>query len=317
MLFLPKDKMKVKNLIKKIPPIGYIYSLIHDFFYWRKHYRKLLTYISPGHFYSPLPDIDWVLSNVETLYPDKVTLASDIDMNEEGQKTLLCELEKYIPDFNFPKDPSETWRYYHDNDMFGFGSGIMLFGMIRHFQPKRIIEIGSGHTSALMLDTNERFMNRQMELTFIEPNPERLHGLLKDEDRDRCTIFEKPAQEIPASYFQQLQKNDILFIDSSHVTKIGSDVNYIFFNILPLLNPGVIIHFHDIYWPFEYPLDWIEKGLAWNEAYLLRAFLQYNEHFEIIQFNQYLWSCLPEFYKQHTGLTGAGGSIWIRKKQKE
>jgi predicted O-methyltransferase YrrM len=199
--------------------------------------------------------------------------------------------------------------------MFGFGSGLILFCMIRHFQTRRIIEIGSGHTSALMLDTNERFMNRQMELTFIEPYPERLYGLLKEEDRSNCTIFEKPAQDIPASYFEQLQENDILFIDSSHVTKIGSDVNHIFFNILPALKPGVIIHFHDIYWPFEYPLGWVMSGRAWNEAYLLRAFLQYNDHFEILQFNQYLFSCFPEFYEQQTGLTGAGGSIWIRKKR--
>ncbi|MBW8034542.1 MAG: class I SAM-dependent methyltransferase [Planctomycetes bacterium] len=305
--------MKIKDLIKKIPPIGLIYGLIYDFFYWRKHYRKLFLHISPGHFYSPVPDIDWVQSNRETLYPEKVTLSSDVDIQENSQKALLREVAKHFPDFKFPTEPSEDFRY-HENDMFGFGSGLMLFGMIRHFQPKRIIEIGSGHTSALMLDTNERFMNHQMELTFIEPNPERLHGLLKEDDRTRCTIFEKPAQDIPISYFQQLQKNDILFIDSSHVTKIGSDVNHIFFNILPLLNPGVIIHFHDIYWPFEYPLAWIELGRAWNEAYLLRAFLQYNDHFEILQFNQYLFSCFPEFYQEQTGLTGAGSSIWIRKK---
>ena len=301
----------MKNLIKKIPPIGLIYS----FYYWRKHYRKLFRQARPGHFYSPIPDPDWVQANIETLYPETLSLSSDIDLQEDSQKELLCEFSRYISEFDFPKDPSNDSRYYHNNDMFGFGSGLILFCMIRHFQTRRIIEIGSGHTSALMLDTNERFMNRQMELTFIEPYPERLYGLLKEEDRSNCTIFEKPAQDIPASYFEQLQENDILFIDSSHVTKIGSDVNHIFFNILPALKPGVIIHFHDIYWPFEYPLDWVMSGRAWNEAYLLRAFLQYNSHFEILQFNQYLFSCFPEFYEQQTGLTGAGGSIWIRKKR--
>ena len=186
--------------------------------------------------------------------------------------------------------------------------------MIRHFKPKQIIEIGSGHTSALMLDTNERFMDQKMELTFIEPYPDRLHSLLKQEDHSQCTIFEKPAQAVPASFFEKLQENDILFIDSSHVTKIGSDVNHIFFDILPSLKPGVIIHFHDIYWPFEYPLSWIEQGRAWNEAYLLRAFLQYNDNFEIIHFGQFFKSCFPEFYETTMGVSGGGGSIWIRKK---
>lgn len=188
--------------------------------------------------------------------------------------------------------------------------------MIRHFQPKRIIEIGSGHTSALMLDTNERFMNQQTELTFIEPYPKRLHSLLKETDRTNCIILETPVQDVPASYFEQLQENDFLFIDSSHVSKIGSDVNHIFFDVLPVIKTGVIVHFHDVFWPFEYPLAWIKQGRAWNEAYLLRAFLQYNECFEIILFNQYLCSCFPEFYQQRTGSTQTGGSIWIRKKAK-
>jgi hypothetical protein len=302
----------IKEALKKIPPIG----VISGFLFWRKHYRKLFQEAPPGHFYSPLPDIAWVQSNAEKLYPKKVTLSSDIDLRDDSQKTLLGELVKYFPEFNFPKEPSDDFRYGHGNSMFGLGSGLILFSIIRHFRPKRIIEIGSGHTSALMLDTNDHFMGRQLEFTFIEPYPERLHSLLRPEDRTRCTIFEKPAQDVPASYFEQLQENDILFVDSSHVTKIGSDVNYIFFDILPKLKPGVIIHFHDVYWPFEYPLAWIKQGRTWNEAYVLRAFLQYNNHFEILQFNHYLCTCFAEFYQKHTGLTGSGSSIWIQKKVK-
>jgi predicted O-methyltransferase YrrM len=302
--------MDFKKLIKKIPPIGTVYSFI----YWRRHYRQLFREAPPGHYYSPLPNIEWVRSNQQKLYPDHVVRIEGIDLREEFQKDLLSKLARYVSEFPFSDKASEGFRYDPENSMFGFGSGLILFAMMRHYKPKRIIEIGSGHTSALMLDTNDRFMDRKMELTFIEPYPQRLHRLLKEEDKTSCTIYEKTAQEIPASCFEPLEENDILFIDSSHVTKIGSDVNRIFFEILPSLKPGVIIHFHDIYWPFEYPLAWIQQGRAWNEAYLLRAFLQYNEHFEILQFNHYLSTRFPDFYKTHTGLTGSGSSIWLRKK---
>jgi len=302
--------MEFKKLIKKIPPIGSVYGFI----YWRKHYRKLFREAPPGHFYSPLPNIQWVRSNQQKLYPNDPSRIEGIDLREEFQKELFCELANYFSEFIFPKEPSDDFRYHSGNSMFGLGSGLNLFAMIRHYKPKRIIEIGSGHTSALMLDTNDRFMERRMELTFIEPYPQRLYGLLTEEDKANCTIYDKPAQEVPASCFEPLEENDILFIDSSHVTKIGSDINRIFFEILPSLKPGVIIHFHDIYWPFEYPLTWIEQGRAWNEAYLLRAFLQYNEQFEILQFNHYLCTCFPGLYQKHTGLTGSGSSFWLRKK---
>jgi len=300
----------IKNFLKKIPPIG----TISGFLYWCKHYKPLFKESPPGHYYSPIPDIQWVQSNADKLYPTTLNVSSDIDFNENIQKTLLEELVKYIPEYDFPKEPSDDYRYFTNNNMFGYGSGLILFAMIRHFQPKQIIEIGSGHTSALMLDTNDRFMQHSISLTFIEPYPERLYTVLKKTDSAHCKIIEKPAQDVSPSYFEQLQENDFLFIDSSHVTKIGSDVNHIFFNILPALKAGVIIHFHDIYWPFEYPLEWIKRGRAWNEAYLLRAFLQYNDRFEIIQFNQYLCKCFPEFYKKQTGLPQIGSSIWLRKK---
>ena len=112
-----------------------------------------------------------------------------------------------------------------------------------------------------------------------------------------------------------LEKNDILFIDSTHVSKAGSDVNYILFEILPTLKEGVIIHFHDVFYPFEYPQGWIEKGFAWNEDYLLRAFLMYNSNFELLFFNTYM----EQFHKTWIAknmpdiLKNMGGGLWLRK----
>ena len=122
-------------------------------------------------------------------------------------------------------------------------------------------------------------------------------------------------QEVDSQVFAELQTNDILFIDSSHVAKIDSDVNHIFFRILPLLNRGVYIHFHDIFYPFEYPLDWVYEGRAWNETYLLRAFLQYNQQFEIQLFNTFIDWFHKEKYFHDMPLVekNTGGGIWLRK----
>src|SRR3989338_1947655 len=126
----------------------------------------------------------------------------------------------------------------------------------------------------------------------------------------------KKMIEIGLDIFKQLEKGDILFVDSTHVSKTGSDVNYIIHQILPHLNPGVFIHFHDIFWPFEYPEGWIvDNGWYWNEAYMLRSFLQYNINFQVASFSTYLW------HHSHTqmskyfplGVHNPGGAIWLQK----
>jgi hypothetical protein len=119
-----------------------------------------------------------------------------------------------------------------------------------------------------------------------------------------------------------LETDDILFIDSSHVTKVGSDVNQILFNVLPALRPGVLVHIHDIFWPFEYPAVWYAEGRAWNEIYLVRAFLEYNSAFEIVLFLSYLERRRPELItalmplarRRAAGSPNLGGSsLWLRK----
>jgi hypothetical protein len=305
-------KGKIKNSIKKIPLIGSVSSYL----YWRRHLSNLKEDYPRGHFYSPLPDVQWVQSHADQFYKEDESLLSDIDIRQDFQKSLFNQLARLFPAFDFPEEKQDGFRYYSKNGMFGLGSGAILFAMIRHFMPRQIIEIGSGFTSALMLDTNEKYMNNQIQMTFIEPYPQRLLGLLNKHDKTTCRIYEKPAQEIPLACFQELKENDFLFIDSSHVSKIGSDVNYIFFHVLPSLPQGVIIHFHDIYWPFEYPLTWVESGRAWNEAYLLRAFLQYNNQFEILLSNNYIEKKHSQLLDPHSKkIHGIGSSFWLHKKK--
>jgi hypothetical protein len=187
--------------------------------------------------------------------------------------------------------------------------------MMRHLRPKRIVEIGSGYSSCAMLDVNELFFSDSIAFTFIDPYPQLLRSLISTSDLRRNRVLGQPVQEVDLEVFQELQDSDILFIDSSHVAKTGSDVNYIVFKILPLLNLGVHVHFHDIFYPFEYPRDWVFDGRSWNEAYLLRAFLQYNDSFEIEFFATYLLhnhrdlleSALPLFLKN------PGANLWLKK----
>ena len=98
-------------------------------------------------------------------------------------------------------------------------------------------------------------------------------------------LRQQTLQSVGVEVFEELGRGDILFIDSTHVSKLGSDVNYLFFEILPRLRSGVRVHIHDVFFPFEYPPKWIAKGIAWNENYLLRGFLQYNDKFRIVLFN--------------------------------
>jgi len=182
-------------------------------------------------------------------------------------------------------------------------------------KPKTIIEVGSGFSSCMTLDTNELYFGGSIATTFIEPYPELLMSLIKNTDKSKIKVIPARLQDVDFDEFETLQANDILFIDSTHVGKINSDVNRIFFDILPRLSPGVHIHFHDIFFPFEYPKAWIYEGRAWNEAYLLRAFLQYNNKFSVVLINTFVEHFHKAFFqkKMPLCLKNTGGSLWMRK----
>jgi hypothetical protein len=268
-----------------------------------------------GHYYSPLPDISEVQSRAAILFCKDIDLGPSIDLKPEMQQQLLTELAAYYGDFCWPEQPSNDFRFHLGQSVFCHGDAVILHAMLRHFAPKRIIEVGSGFSSALMLDVDARFLQGQTQLTFIEPYPEQLLSLFHNNDLEKCTVIGDKLQNVPLCTFHQLEANDILFVDSTHVSKIGSDVNRIVFDILPILRLGVLVHFHDILWPFEYLPQLIAEGKAWNEAYLLRAFLQYNSHFEIILFNSFVGHAFKELLESNMPmfLRKTGGSLWLRK----
>jgi hypothetical protein len=301
------------NTLKKIPH------------YLRKTPEKLklayrcvrspyFRWIGPGHYYSPFPDMAEVDRRANYIYPPGPPQLLGIDLRLAQQVKLLGEFEPYYAEMKFESGPNPRSRYYSPNPAFPFQDGFILHAMIRHFKPKRFIEVGCGFSSCMVLDTCEA-LKWKTQVTFIEPYPELLLKLVRPEDHQHFEM--KPAfiQDVPVDFFAGLEAGDMLFIDTSHVSKIGSDVNHIFFQILPVLKPGVFVHFHDIWYPFEYPRDWLDRGMFWNEAYLLRAFLMFNPSFEIVMFNSHLAACQKEYLSQKFPRfqQGLGPSLWLRK----
>lgn len=247
------------------------------------------------HFYNPYPTVN-----------DKCTLFPivDVDLNNQKQRVIF---DKVIKNYRILENNKKTTRYSTDNTAYGIVDALVLYSMICEIKPQRIVEIGSGFSSAVMLDTNEYKFGNNIKLEFIEPYPARLNALLKDSDS--IMLQECKLQDAKLDSIKKLNSGDILFIDSSHMGKKGSDVNMIYFKILPLLRKGVYIHIHDVFKEFEYPAEWTRKGWAWNEDYLVRAFLMNNSDYEILFFTD-MWT---EEFQAHN-LNGGGGSLWIRKK---
>jgi predicted O-methyltransferase YrrM len=271
---------------------------------------------SPGHFYSPVVD----LSAINTGKLDKSELdAKAMDLIGLCPDRMLHFWESHkeiILSDSFSPERTSSARYYYNNPVFCRADASVLRAMLIINKPKNIIEIGSGFSSAVMLDTIDEQKLDVDSVTFIDPYPDRLKSLLTHQTDISVTILDKPVQDVDVLQFKCLRNGDFLFIDSSHVLKTQSDVCYELFDVLPSLHPGVIIHFHDIFHPFEYPADWIiNRRYSWNELYALRAFLMHNKDYEIIFFNNYFFRTFFDppcdsmgFYKETPG-----GSIWLRK----
>ncbi|MDR2125793.1 MAG: class I SAM-dependent methyltransferase [Prevotellaceae bacterium] len=271
-----------------------------------------VPFVSIEHFYSPFPAVEDINKFDFDSLPTEI---SGIDLQTQEQFDLLDEFDSFYKELPFENEKTNGLRYYFLNGAYSYSDAIFLHCMLRYLKPKKIIEVGSGFSSCVTLDTNELYFNNQMKCTFVEPYPALLKSLIKEQDNSNIKIYESRLQNVSLDVFMALHDGDVLFIDSTHVSKFNSDVNYIIHRILPILSKGVYIHFHDIFYPFEYPKEWLIEGRAWNEQYILRAFLEYNTSFKIILFNTYLESMFPEKLKERFPLIykNTGGSIWIKK----
>lgn len=277
--------------------------------------ERFRKWVPSGHFYSPIPNLKLVRQTEEKIWGASSRNLNGIDLAEKEQLANIKAFAAYYKEMPFRETKSGTLRYHFENGFFSYADAIYLYSMTRHFRPKRIIEVGSGFSSCVTLDTNELFFKNSIECTFIEPFPKVLNSVLRESEKGNINLITKFLQDVDVKVFSTLEANDILFIDSTHVSKVNSDVNYIFSEVLPALKPGVIIHVHDIFYPFEYPREWIMQGRFWNEAYMLKAFLQYNKEFRILLFSDYLHQFHQEELSQYLPLClrNRGGSIWLTR----
>jgi len=280
----------------------------HQIFpFWEKHG----FHVTPVHFYQPIPDTQ---SLPDALWSTRSDLVG-IDMNDAVQLDLL---RNQIPKFRdgyerFPiKSTGDPSQFYLDNHLFDGADALVAYCMVRHFQPELIVEVGSGYSSLILGAAAAQ--SDSPALTCIEPFP---REFLREGFPGLRSLIEKQVQDIDLEFFSQLGSGDVLFIDSSHTVKIGGDVNYLFLEVLPRLKPGVIVHVHDIFFPFDYRRDWVmEEFRFWTEQYLLQAFLTFNSEFEVLMSNSYLSHYHERELKAAfpTLPSCGGGSFWMRRK---
>jgi hypothetical protein len=286
------------------------------FRFWERHG----FHVTPVHFYQPIPDTRTLREGLWNRPSELV----GIDMNKSLQLHLLRDVfPKFRHEYEkFPSEPTgEVGRFHFNNGFFDGTDALVAYCMLRHFQPRLIIEVGSGFSSLITAEAVAR--GNKSELVCIEPFP---HEFLRQGFPGLQRLIEKQVQDVDLEFFSQLNFGDILFIDSSHTVKIGGDVNYLFLEVLPRLKPGVIVHVHDILLPFDYRRDWVMDELRfWTEQYLLQAFLTYNAEFEVLMANTYLGLCYLEDMKStfpnspwwadtRPDVPRGGGSFWMRRR---
>ncbi len=306
----------IKKILKSLPYANII----------RNSFRNVT-----GHYYSPLPSMKDTKNRKKSIYDKNIPEGIDLNYKEQVEKLeLFSRMHEEIPFY----DHSRRIRFDINNNSFSYDDAPILHYMMRAVSPVRVVQIGVGASSACMLDTNDLYLNGKTGFCFIDVCLNDLKAILQDGDSSKITMIESMVQDVSLQVFEELESNDILFIDSSHIMKIGSDVHTIIFDILPHLKKGVHIHIHDVRYPFQYPEEDFQQKIFWNEAYILRAFLQYNESFRISFWLNYLLNSNPSLIEETSFLplnkwairfghtdntdssskhTGAGGSIWLTK----
>lgn len=269
-----------------------------------------------GHFYSPVVDTIDISSRQDNIWPPNPPELPGIDFNARLQLEFLeRDIGLTGSAFDYPETQAEVdsdAKFFLENGLFSGLDARALFAILLKLRPRRMIEVGSGFSSLLSADVNHRFLGDAMDFTCIEPYP---RDFLRKPIPGLSRVLENKVESLPLDLFGELDDGDILFIDSSHVSKTGSDVNYLYFQVLPRLRPGVFIHIHDIFFPYDYPKQWvIEENRSWNEQYVLQAMLMHSYSFQVVFGSAYAHYVFPKKVMDvANGELLGGGSFWIRK----
>lgn len=277
--------------------------------------RRLGFHVVRADYYSPIPDLDalpaatWV----------EASPMPGVDLRIEASLAFLQhELAPFVAEYAPPDGPPGTAHgYYRANSMYGKVDGEVLYAMVRHVRPERITEIGAGWSTRVIRDAmaaNAEAGHPVRRHRIFDPHADEVVKRMGD----GVDLVPLPAQEIPIEVFDELAAGDILFIDTTHTVKPGSDVLRLTLEVLPRLAEGVVVHVHDFFRPFEYPRFLMEDhGVYWQEHYLLQAFLAFNERFEVMIANHALGRLRrDEVAAVIPGLpaTSPGSALWLRVK---
>ncbi len=286
----------------------------HSFLSW----QRLGFHLTLNHYYEPVPDTSKLKEELWTTQSE----LPGLDMKEEVQVELLSLFAaRFKAEYDaFPVEKTdEAHRFYLNNGGFPSVDAEILYCMIRHLKPRYIMEIGSGSSTCLsaqaVLKNRDEDSDVTCELIAIEPYP---NEVLKRGFPGLSRLIQRQAQEVPLEEFQRLHDNDILFIDSSHMLKIGSDVQYEYLELLPRLQKGVVVHIHDIHFPMEYPKAVVtRKHRFWNEQYLFQAFLAFNSSFHVLWGGNFMHvrhpDALASAFQSYDPAGRWPSSLWIRR----
>jgi predicted O-methyltransferase YrrM len=269
------------------------------------------------HYYQPIPEYESVPED----YFQTQQNFPGFGINLDRVTKTLKSLSSYACECEWAENQAEEGVYYTQNLNFGYSSAAILHSMIRASQSKQVVEIGSGFSSLITLEALKKNSPLgDFKFKCIEPFPSKWLAERMSQYPNSVDLLSQQAETVDSSVYQELNKNDILFIDSSHVSKLNSDVNFLYMQVLPRLKKGVIIHIHDIYIPYEYPKVHFygQQKIFWNEQYILQAFLTNNKDFEIILPGYYVQNDMKDdfqvaFPNYNPQIYRATSSFWLRK----
>ncbi|MBI2865448.1 MAG: class I SAM-dependent methyltransferase [Chloroflexi bacterium] len=288
---------------------------VDEFFdLWQKHG----VHLTPNNYEWPIPDT--------ARLPDRLwrprSEMPGVDLRVEAQLDLLNRVfAQYKTEYDrLPLEPTSDPRQYHvNNKLFESVDGEVLYCLIRHFRPRRIFEIGAGWSTLLAAQAalkNQQEFGEAAELISIEPFP---NETLRAGFPGLSRLIVAGLEDVDLSLFDSLSANDILFIDSSHVLRLGNDVYIEYLELLPRLHPGVLIHIHDVFLPSEYPRNWIVDKHRFNsEQYLLQCFLAFNAEFEVLWASNHMHATHPAeltaAFASYNSTDRCPGSFWLRRR---